>query len=97
MKFPLFFTILFLLVATVMVGEAIPMPLSFDIKASERFAKLALACVHKEFPNHVSHTLNSDADVAASAKIDSCFLRLLRLAFLGARTLAVGTADQDFP
>ena len=23
---------------------------------------LALACVHKEYPNHMSHTLNSDAD-----------------------------------
>jgi hypothetical protein len=63
MKFPLFFIILFLLAAIVMGGEAIPMRPSFDIKTSERFANLALACVHKEFPNHVSHTLNSDADV----------------------------------
>ena len=34
----------------------------FDSKAAERFANLALACVHKEYPNHISHTLNSDAD-----------------------------------
>jgi len=73
MKFPFFFTILFLLVATVMGGEAIPMPPSFDIKASERFANLALACVHKEFPNHVSHTLNSDADVAPPRKLTPAF------------------------
>src|SRR5436305_2802579 len=37
---------------------------SFDAKAAERFAKLALACVHKEYPNKIAHVLNSDADVA---------------------------------
>src|ERR1700733_16278483 len=73
MKFPLFFTILFLSVATVIGGETIPMPPSFDIKASERFANLALACVHKEFPNHVSHTLNSDADVRPPRKLTPAF------------------------
>ena len=36
----------------------------FDIQAAQRFAGLALACVHKEYPNHMSHTLNSDADAA---------------------------------
>src|SRR5581483_7576752 len=28
-----------------------------------RFARLALDCVHKEYPNKISHSLNSDADV----------------------------------
>ena len=37
---------------------------SFDMNAAERFANLALACVHKEFPNKISHSLNSDADIA---------------------------------
>src|ERR1700723_3564021 len=73
MKSRFFFTILFLLVATVMGGEAIPMPPSFDIKASERFANLALACVHKEDPNHISHTLNSDADPAPPRKLTPAF------------------------
>src|SRR5450759_3087763 len=36
----------------------------FDIRAAQRFANLALVCVHKEYPNHISHTLNSDADAA---------------------------------
>jgi hypothetical protein len=31
---------------------------------AQRFANLALVCVHKEYPNHISHTLNSDADAA---------------------------------
>src|ERR1700722_19282557 len=46
---------------------------SFDINAAERFAKLALACVHKEYPNHISHVLNSDADVAPPRKLTPAF------------------------
>jgi hypothetical protein len=46
---------------------------AFDIKGAERFANLALACVHKEYPNHVSHTLNSDADVAPPRKLTPAF------------------------
>jgi DUF2891 family protein len=45
----------------------------FDAKAAERFAKLALACVHKEYPNKISHTLNSDADVAPPRKLTPAF------------------------
>ncbi len=45
----------------------------FDAHAAERFARLALACVHKEFPNHVSHVLNSDADVAPPRKLTPAF------------------------
>ena len=45
----------------------------FDIKAAERFATLALACVHKEYPNKISHTLNSDADVAPPRKLTPSF------------------------
>ena len=52
--------------ATPSVGE-------FDAKAAERFAKLALACVHKEYPNKISHVLNSDADVAPPRKLTPAF------------------------
>ena len=45
----------------------------FDIPAAERFANLALACVHKEYPNHISHTLNSDADAAPPRKLTPAF------------------------
>jgi len=45
----------------------------FDVKAAERFANLALVCVHKEYPNHISHTLNSDADVAPPRKLTPAF------------------------
>src|SRR6266481_3267770 len=45
----------------------------FDASAAERFAKLALACVHKEYPNKISHVLNSEADVAPPRKLTPAF------------------------
>src|SRR5437773_2321418 len=45
----------------------------FDAKAAERFAKLALACVHKEYPNKISHNLSSDKDVAPPRKLTPAF------------------------
>jgi hypothetical protein len=45
----------------------------FDIKAAQRFANLALACVHKEYPNKISHNLNSDADVGPPRKLTPAF------------------------
>ena len=50
-----------------------PTATMFDVKTAERFANLALACVHKEYPNHISHTLNSDADVAPPRKLTPAF------------------------
>src|SRR3954453_13568904 len=46
---------------------------TFDAKAAERFANLALACVHKEYPNKISHSLNSDADVAPPRELTPAF------------------------
>jgi hypothetical protein len=40
---------------------------------AERFARLALACVSKEYPNKISHVLNGDADVAAPRKLTPAF------------------------
>jgi hypothetical protein len=40
---------------------------------AERFARLALACVHKEYPNKLTHSLNSDADVAPPRKLTPAF------------------------
>jgi Protein of unknown function (DUF2891) len=45
----------------------------FVVNTAERFATLALACVHKEYPNHISHTLNSDADAAPPRKLTPAF------------------------
>jgi hypothetical protein len=46
---------------------------TFNAAAAERFAKLALACVGKEYPNKISHVLNSDADVAPPRKLTPAF------------------------
>src|SRR3989440_8000442 len=46
---------------------------TFDAKAAERFAKLALACVGKEYPNKISHVLNGDTDVAPPHKLTPAF------------------------
>ncbi len=45
----------------------------FDAHVAERFAKLALACVEKEYPNKISHVLNSDTDVAPPRKLTPAF------------------------
>jgi hypothetical protein len=45
----------------------------FDAASADRFARLALACVGKEYPNKISHVLNSDADVAPPRKLTPAF------------------------
>src|ERR1043166_8291049 len=46
---------------------------AFDAQAAKRFADLALACVHKEYPNKISHSLSSDSDVAPPRKLTPAF------------------------
>src|SRR5580692_3926632 len=65
--------VLLLLSPNIVSSETTAMPPSFDTKAAERFANLALACVHKEYPNKISHSLNSDADVAPPRKLTPAF------------------------
>src|SRR4051812_25702041 len=48
-------------------------PPNFDAAAAQRFADLALACVHQEYPNKISHNLNSDADVAPPRELTPSF------------------------
>jgi hypothetical protein len=45
----------------------------FDAEAAARFARLALTCVDKEYPNKISHVLNSDEDVAPPRKLTPAF------------------------
>lgn len=47
--------------------------LEIDIRTIERFANLALACVHKEYPNKISHSLNDDEDVAPPRRLTPAF------------------------
>jgi hypothetical protein len=39
----------------------------------ERFARLALACVHTEYPNKIAHVLQSDEDVAPPRELTPAF------------------------
>src|SRR5206468_13010846 len=66
-----FLSILILLPAICAAAETAAS--AFDVKVAERFARLALACVHKEYPNKISHALNSDADVAPPRKLTPAF------------------------
>jgi hypothetical protein len=73
-----------LLIASALVGPAAhattaaTSPLSsatstLDPAAAERFAALALACVHQEYPNKISHTLAGDADVRPPRELTPAF------------------------
>ena len=45
----------------------------FDARTAERFANLALNCVHREYPNKIAHVLSSDKDVAAPRALTPAF------------------------
>lgn len=59
-----------LLLAASLSAQSTP---QFGPDAAERFAKLALACVHKEYPNKIAHVLNDDDDVAPPRKLTPAF------------------------
>jgi Protein of unknown function (DUF2891) len=48
-------------------------PQDLDAAAAERLANLALACVHKEYPNKISHVLSGDADVKPPRELTPAF------------------------
>ena len=48
-------------------------PQDFDAEAAARFARLALDCVHKEYPNKIAHVLQSDADVKPPRELTPAF------------------------
>ena len=48
-------------------------PPSLDAAAAARFAALALTCLHQEYPNHISHTLNSAADARPPHELTPAF------------------------
>jgi len=53
-------------------AEATPSA-TLDEPAAARFAGLALKCLHEEYPNHVSHTLSSDADAKPPRELTPAF------------------------
>ena len=45
----------------------------FDAAAATRFADLALACVHQEYPNKIAHVLTGEHDVRAPHQLTPAF------------------------
>lgn len=45
----------------------------FDEKEGARFARLALDCVHKEYPNKIAHAMNSDSDLKPPRELTPAF------------------------
>jgi hypothetical protein len=46
---------------------------ALDAAAAARFAALALRCLHEEYPNHISHTLNADSDARPPHELTPAF------------------------
>ena len=44
-----------------------------DPAVAERFARLALDCVHREYPNKIAHEMNSDADAKPPRELTPTF------------------------
>lgn len=73
MKYFICTVLLIFTIGKIGVAQNSASPAMFDAETAQRFANLALACVHKEYPNHISHTMNSDADVAPPRKLTPAF------------------------
>jgi hypothetical protein len=54
-------------------GMATAEAADLDSGTAERFAKLALACVHREYPTKIAHTLNSAKDVQSPRELTPVF------------------------
>ncbi|MFB3827060.1 MAG: DUF2891 domain-containing protein [Bryobacteraceae bacterium] len=52
---------------------ALLMMADFDQQQAARFAQMALDCVHKEYPNKLAHSLESDADVKPPRALTPAF------------------------
>ena len=59
--------------AASIIAQEVSITNDFDVTNAARFVNLALACVHKEYPNKIAHVLNSDADVAPPRKLTPAF------------------------
>ena len=65
---------LMLLLCSNLAGAAsVPARSALDVAAATRFANLALKCLHTEYPNHISHTLDSDAAALAPHLLTPAF------------------------
>jgi hypothetical protein len=58
---------------TLVVAAALSQAPGLDEAVAARFAKLALACVHKEYPNKLAHVLNDARDARTPSQLTPAF------------------------
>ena len=61
------------LAATALMLTTADGPAAVDADAAQRFASLALACIHQEYPGKIAHVLSSDEDVQPPRKLTPAF------------------------
>jgi hypothetical protein len=54
-------------------ANSAPAPASLDVAAAARFADMALACLHREYPNKIAHVMDGDADALPPHKLTPAF------------------------
>src|ERR1035438_3215412 len=62
-----------LLILTLIVPGGLMAAADLDQAQAERFARLALDCIHKEYPNKIAHAMNSDVDVKPPRELTPAF------------------------
>ena len=59
--------------AAAAAGDDVPAEAALTAATAARFARLALACVHQEYPNKIAHVLQGDGDVAPPRELTPAF------------------------
>lgn len=62
-----------LALASSLTLAAQPKPPALNAGTADKFARLALACIDKEYPNKIAHVLNSPADIKAPHELTPAF------------------------
>jgi hypothetical protein len=57
----------------IVLAAAVPPSSELDAATAERFANLALACVHREYPNKIAHVMESDGDAKPPRELTPAF------------------------
>ena len=78
MRIPMLFLLLSAIVALAGIRPAAGRsrgagPLTLTAKSASHFARLALRCVHKEFPNKLDHVINGPEDVRSPKELHPSF------------------------
>ena len=66
-------TRVFRLVLLISTAMALPAETVLDAASAARFARLALDCVHREYPGKISHAMNSDRDARPPRELTPVF------------------------